>query len=131
MRNKGFTLLELLIVVIVIAVLATIALPQFTNVAEQGRASKARANLNTMAGAERTNEATTGSYLAAATEAAILTNFGVDAAADTDWDYSVTVTNPTTGTPTFTLTASRSGGRNSAETLILDNTGDWAGTWTP
>ena len=131
MRNKGFTLLELLIVVIVIAVLATIALPQFTNVAEQGRASKARANLNTMAGAERSNEATNGSYLVAADEAAILTNLGVDADADKDWDYSVTALNPTSGTPTFTLTASRSGGRNNGETLILNNAGDWSGTWTP
>ena len=51
-RSSGFTLLELLMVVIIIAILASIALPQFLRVAERARASEALAILGAMRSSE-------------------------------------------------------------------------------
>jgi len=45
MHKKGFTLLELLIVVIIIGVLATMALPQYTATIEKARSGEAIVNI--------------------------------------------------------------------------------------
>jgi len=48
MRKKGFTLLELLIVVIIIGILASIALPQYTATIEKARSGEAVINIGTI-----------------------------------------------------------------------------------
>ena len=51
-KRGGFTLLELLMVVIIIAILASIALPQYFRAAERSRASEALQIMATMRGSE-------------------------------------------------------------------------------
>ncbi len=46
--NKGFTLIELIIVIIIVGILATVGLNQYTAIIERGRAGEARSNLAVM-----------------------------------------------------------------------------------
>jgi len=44
-RRRGFTLIEVLIVVIILGILATIAIPQFSNMVKRARLAEAWTNL--------------------------------------------------------------------------------------
>jgi general secretion pathway protein G len=46
--RKGFTLVEILIVVIILGILAAIVIPQFTNASEDARKSNMRSQLQTL-----------------------------------------------------------------------------------
>lgn len=64
MRNKGFTLIELMIVVAIIAIIAAIAIPNLLRSRLQSNESAAIANLKTLVGAETAFAAANGGYTA-------------------------------------------------------------------
>ena len=47
-KNAGFTLVEILIVVVILGILAAIVIPQFTNASEAAKASQLKAQLQTI-----------------------------------------------------------------------------------
>lgn len=47
-RNKGFTLVEILIVVVILGILAAIVIPQFTQASSEAKLSSLESNLRTM-----------------------------------------------------------------------------------
>lgn len=129
--RKGFTLVELLVVVMVIAILATIAVPQYIKATERANGGKARNAIALIAQGEKLYRAENSTYVAVAADNAnaILGSYVElqDVDADTGWTYVV----GGVAAATFTITATRVGGPNAGETLTLTQDGTWAGTFTP
>ena len=129
--RKGFTLVELIIVVIVVGILATIAVPQYLRATERAKGGKARSALALISGAENQYRAELDTYVNCNNAALGITLGGYvemnAIAADPDWDYAVTGASTTN----FTVTASRVGGSNAGETITLTQAGVWAGTFVP
>ncbi|MCX7942480.1 MAG: prepilin-type N-terminal cleavage/methylation domain-containing protein, partial [Dictyoglomaceae bacterium] len=48
MREKGFTLIELMVVIVIIAILAAVALPNFMGATEKARESAVRSAVKTI-----------------------------------------------------------------------------------
>jgi type IV pilus assembly protein PilE len=65
-KSSGFTLLELIIVVIVIGILASIALPRYLQVAEKGRMAEAKSILGALRSAQLRYVAARGHFTNAA-----------------------------------------------------------------
>ena len=52
MNRKGFTLIELMIVVVIIGILSSIAIPKFTSIKEQANEAACRCNMRSLGSAE-------------------------------------------------------------------------------
>ncbi|MCF7893300.1 MAG: prepilin-type N-terminal cleavage/methylation domain-containing protein [Candidatus Omnitrophica bacterium] len=128
--RKGFTLIELIVVVIVVAILASFAVPQYITSIERAKKAKAENALSIIAQAEKMYRAENDTYIDVAdgTFDATLGSFveldEIDN--DTDWDYAVTGATTTA----FTATATRKSGSQSGNTVILDQFGNWSGSFS-
>ncbi|RKY30911.1 MAG: hypothetical protein DRP74_06005 [Candidatus Omnitrophota bacterium] len=128
--RKGFTLLELIIVVIIIGVLSSLAIPRFLNAVEKAKAAKAKNAMVLIAKAAKMYaaesdanvypsindgnfSATDGSGLGHLIEMVEIDN-------DSDWDYTLTG-----GDDTYTIEAKRKTGRFADSTITLDQDGKW------
>lgn len=60
--KKAFTLIELLIVIIIIGILSSLAIPQYTNMVERARFAQGVSMLGSLKGAEEGYKAETGGY---------------------------------------------------------------------
>lgn len=118
MDSKAFTLVEVLIVVIIIGILASIGLPQFADSIEKAKGVEARAGLGHIQ---------TGEKIYFAEREYYTTNIG-----DLDitlpqryWSFNITTPTSTT----FTAIATRSGGTRSGQTISMDQNGTLSGDW--
>lgn len=84
--RKAFTLIEVLIVVVLLAILATIVIQLLYNMADQAANSKEAADLDVLNSASQIYRIETGAFPA---DAAALTASGVQAVIDTDGDGDV------------------------------------------
>ncbi len=118
--RAGFTLLELLIVVIIVGILASLAIPTYQKTVEQGRATEAIANLNILRGAEviyfKENKL----------ETSVFNNLEVE---DPDlkpkryFDYTGNL-GPNPGDGAFTLIATRNSGMYRGNTIVINQNGN-------
>jgi len=124
--RKGFTLIELIIVIIIIGILAAIGMTQYTKVVEKGRAAEARMLLGTLRSAEVAYYTENGIY-------ANLDYLGVGAPTDCGTQtthYFSYACDENAGT--CTATRCTTGGKNppgpAYDKTLNVATGDWTGT---
>ncbi|MDD5236225.1 MAG: prepilin-type N-terminal cleavage/methylation domain-containing protein [Candidatus Omnitrophica bacterium] len=91
MREQGFTLLELLIVIIIICILAVLLFPSLMASKEAALNSEARANLKLIQSAEKVYRMHIGGYYYNDSIADINDNLKLYLkTSDTSWNYSIT-----------------------------------------
>ena len=117
MKN-GFTLVEVLIVVIIIGILASIGIPQFATSIEKAKGGEARAGLGHIQTGEKIYYAEREYYT---------TNLADLDISLTQKYWSFSIATPTS--TTFTATATRSGGTQRGQTIIMNQLGTLSGTW--
>ena len=120
MGKKGFTLVEVLIVVIIIGILAAIGIPQFATSIEKAKGGEARAGLGHVQTAEKIYYAENEAYSPNITDLDIsLTN--------RYWTFSIDTVNANSSK--YLATATRSGGTRDGQTITMDTNGTISGNW--
>jgi len=116
--KKGFTLVEVLIVVIIIGILASIGIPQFAVSIEKAKGGEARAGLGHIQTGEKIYYAEREYYTTNLSDLDITLT-------QKYWSFAIATPSSTT----FTATATRSGGTHSGQNITMDQVGTLSGTW--
>ncbi|MDO8602954.1 MAG: prepilin-type N-terminal cleavage/methylation domain-containing protein [Candidatus Omnitrophota bacterium] len=118
MNKKGFTLVEVLIVVIIIGILSAIGIPQFAASIEKAKGGEARAGLGHIQTGEKVYFAESEYYTT------VLSDLDITLSQQY-WTFTIATLSSTT----YTATATRSGGTHTGETLTMDQAGTISGDW--
>jgi prepilin-type N-terminal cleavage/methylation domain-containing protein len=102
-KKSAFTLVELLIVVVLVGILTTFAMPGFIEMQKKAKDRDARTQLKRIQEAEKTYRLRNGAYIECSTTSGCSTDLGLDLS-DQCWDYAVSV-DDTASPPTFSVTA--------------------------
>ena len=120
MRNRGFSLIELLIAIVVVGVLAAIALPAYTSQLRKSARAEAQSVMTTAAGNQQQYLLNRRAY------APSFVALNVTVPADLNGKYTFTVVAAGGPPPTFTLTATAIGAqaKDACPTMFIDSAGN-------
>lgn len=136
-KEKGFTLLELMIVVAIIGILAAIAVPNYNRYIIKSRRAAAESFVMTLSNLEAQLLLDLRRYVSVANNAAFPNvptdaNPGLNVTVPGDvssyYNVSIAATNPANAAPTFVVTATPVGGQATADTQCGSISIDQAGT---
>ena len=117
-KARGFTLVEIMVVVVIIGILAAIAVPSYQNNLRKGRRADAQGFLMQVAQKQQQY------LLDARTYASALTDLSMVAPTSVSDHYAITITGVTLTPPAFTVTATPTSSVQTADgTLNLTSTG--------
>lgn len=125
-KQRGFTLIELMVVVTIVAVLMLVALPAFKNQMLKGHRAAAQAEMMEIANKQQQYLLANRSYTAT------LSDLGYSMPSDVSLRYSPTITVPGTTVPSFTITFTAQGPQvDDGGPLTLNHLGEKgpAGYW--
>ncbi|MFA5357153.1 MAG: type IV pilin-like G/H family protein [Candidatus Omnitrophota bacterium] len=121
--KKGFTLLELIVVVIIVGVLGSLGFAQYTKVVEKSRTGEAKAVLGSIRSAQQAYYEQHSGYAAA------LSDLGIGAVSScANTNYFTYASTATTSTATRCTTGGKSPDGATAYTLTLSHAGEWGGS---
>jgi type IV pilus assembly protein PilE len=125
--GRGFSLVEVMVVLVILSILIALAVPRYTRAIEQSRADAAAANLRAIWAAEQLYWLDQRSYTA---DLASLSSLGLldPGVLGSALGYAYDVSLPTDGG--FTATASRTGSDAWSGQYTIDETGSFAGSVT-
>ncbi len=121
MNKKGFTLVELLMVVIIIGILVTIAVPSYYKSIERAKGGKAKTTLRTITNAQVQYRALNDEYTVNLADLSTVDlPAQIIANADNDWTFACVGDEST-----LTTTATRDGGPYDTQAVTMDQDGEY------
>lgn len=129
LSDRGFTLIEVLIVVVIVAILASIAYPSYRNQVIKGNRAAAQGYMMSLSSREEQMMLDLRRYVAAANNAAIATTTGLPAVtSEVSKFYDIKIESPNPATPalpSYLITATPIAGSIQATdgNITLDSTG--------
>lgn len=120
---SGFTLLELMIGLVIVAILATLAIPNFSKAIEKTKVKEAQAVLSALYSAEKVYRLDQGSY---GTLAQLVSGRYISdpdpSNNNADWNFAAVATGGGPPFNSFSAVATRTGGGYDGQTIAVDQT---------
>ena len=123
-RDRGFTLIELVVVIIIVGILAAMGFTQYTKMVEKGRTAEGKSVLGSLRTAQRARYLETGNYTAA------IADLPVEAptACTATHYYRYTCANTGTCTANRCTAGGKTPNAAAAHNITLSIDGVWGGT---
>ena len=123
-KHLGFTLIELMIVITILAILASVGYPAYQNQMRKGRRSEAQQLMLDVANRQEQYLLDARQYADEFTDLGISSDsFSCTASTCSNSYYDVTMTESDGPPPTFTITATAKGAQTEDGNMTLNNTG--------